>query len=153
MLRAKAKRNTSVLLSLSLLLLLLLPISSLGASAASALIDVTVTTRPGLPVFESATGLARSWRTLAADLRDGDAHRESYFLFSGHTGTHVDAPAHFLADAAADTVDKLDLAALVGAALVVNVPRGANISARVLDALNIAPSVERVIFKTENTDK
>ena len=152
MLRANTKRSTSALLSLSLLLLLLLPIALCGASA-SALIDVTVTTRPGLPVFESATGLPRSWRTLAADPRDGDAFRESSFHFSGHTGTHVDAPAHFLGDAAADTVDKLDLAALVGAALVVDVPRGANISARVLDALNIAPSVERVIFKTENTDK
>lgn len=88
--------------------------------------DITVTTRMGLPVFNSATGLHRYWRSLLADAKDGDEYTESWVNLDAHTGTHVDAPRHFLPDG--PTIEQLDLSALMGPALVVEVPPGSNIT-------------------------
>ena len=69
--------------------------------------------------------------------------------FGAHTGTHVDAPAHFIEGA--NTIDKLPLETLIGPARVVRVPD---------EALEIDPAfltncdlegVERVIFHTRNS--
>ncbi|GAY33459.1 hypothetical protein CUMW_285590, partial [Citrus unshiu] len=75
--------------------------------------------------------------------------------FTTHTGTHVDAPGHFFDhyfDAGFD-VDSLDLDVLNGPGLLVDVPRDKNLTAEVLESLNIPKGVRRVLFRTLNTDR
>ncbi len=68
-----------------------------------------------------------------------------------HTGTHVDAPCHFIRGGA--SVDSLDLDVLVGPALLVHAPEADTLSAAVLEQLSIPPGVQRVLFHTRNSDR
>ncbi|MCY2929377.1 MAG: cyclase family protein [Planctomycetota bacterium] len=83
------------------------------------------------------------------DLAAGDEATVTAITFSAHTGTHVDAPNHFIAGAPG--VDSLDLSVLIGPAVVVDTGDAGAISARVLAALDIPHGSTRVIFRTANT--
>ncbi len=67
-----------------------------------------------------------------------------------HTGTHVDAPYHFLMDGKG--VDQLDLNILIGPAVVFDIGEQATvIDVNVLKSLDIPVGTERVLFKTRNS--
>jgi len=93
------------------------------------------------------------FRHLAEDMRKGHNSFSSWLSLGAHTATHIDSPAHFLADQyeAGNTVDKIPLRHLMGRALVVGVPFGRNITADVLASLDIPDDCERLLFKTDNT--
>jgi arylformamidase len=70
---------------------------------------------------------------------------------SVHTGTHVDAPHHFLNNDL--TVETLPLDILTGPVLVVQFPDDLDlITAEALDAAEIPSGVERLLFRTRNSD-
>ena len=110
--------------------------------------DVSVPVRPGMVVYEGdpPTLLER-----VASLSDGDVVNLSRVSFSAHAGTHVDAPLHFLEGAPA--VEALPLEVLVGHAHVIDATgvTGA-IDAAALEALELPGDVERIVFKTTNSD-
>ena len=81
----------------------------------------------------------------------GDTATVSRVTMSVHTGTHVDAPAHFIPGGAG--VDALDLNVLVGPALVVDTLENNTLSAKVLRGLLIPPGAERVLFRTRNSER
>lgn len=81
----------------------------------------------------------------------GDLATVTRLDLGAHTGTHVDAPAHFVPDGAG--VDSLDLSVLVGEALVVYVPDVQAITAGVLAQLDIPTGTERILFRTRNSDR
>lgn len=83
------------------------------------------------------------------DLAQGNESTVTAITFSAHTGTHVDAPNHFIAGAPG--VDSLDLSVLVGPAVVVDTGEAAAISAQILAGLDIPSGCTRVIFRTANT--
>ena len=68
-----------------------------------------------------------------------------------HTGTHVDAPAHFVEGGAG--VDSLDLDTLWGPALVVEELEADCLTADVIEKLSIPPGTERVLFHTRNSGR
>jgi arylformamidase len=67
-----------------------------------------------------------------------------------HTGTHVDAPCHFILGGTG--VDTLDLNVLVGPALVVEALGAAVVTAETLAGLPIPAGSERVLLRTRNSD-
>ena len=68
-----------------------------------------------------------------------------------HTGTHVDAPFHFIRDGR--TVESLSLSVLTGPARVVRIPQEATaISAEVLERARIPAQTKRLLFRTSNSD-
>src|SRR6058998_1865367 len=79
--------------------------------------DISVAIAPGeTPVFPGDPGIeVASFHAIAR----GDAANVSKLSFGAHTGTHVDAPAHFIEGAPG--VRSLPLDALMGEALVVEV--------------------------------
>jgi len=81
----------------------------------------------------------------------GDAATVTRLDMGAHTGTHVDAPAHFIPGGSG--VDALDLDVLVGPALVVHALEVDALSADALDGLQIPPGTERVLFRTRNSDR
>jgi arylformamidase len=89
--------------------------------------------------------------TQPAHLGRGDMLTMTHLDMGAHTGTHVDAPAHFIAGGPG--VDAIDLNVLVGPALVVHVPEVNALSARVLEKLSIPLGTERVLFRTRNSDQ
>ncbi|CAA7019932.1 unnamed protein product [Microthlaspi erraticum] len=116
--------------------------------------DISHRYTTGMPAWESTKGMVNFLR-LAASMKNGSVANVSEMKFSVHAGTHIDAPGHFIDkyyDAGFDS-DSLDLRVLNGPALLVDVPRNKNITAEVMESLNIPKGVRRVLFRTENTDK
>jgi arylformamidase len=67
-----------------------------------------------------------------------------------HTGTHVDAPFHFIFNGKG--IDELDLNTLVGQVLVVEIREKVNvINQAVIESLEIPPGTQRILFKTQNS--
>lgn len=75
-------------------------------------IDITLTVQAGMPVWESSKGLQKNWRTLFQSIAEGDVVNQSWLNLDAHTGTHIDAPAHFLCGGS--TIEQLDLDGLIG---------------------------------------
>ncbi len=112
------------------------------------IIDVTLDITPNIPVWpgQEKVTLERHQK-----IEEGAHANVSYFGASVHTGTHVDAPYHFLPEG--NTVENLPLDVLVGAVQVVQIPSNALVINRdVIDSLKIEPVVERILFKTTNSD-
>ncbi len=108
--------------------------------------DVTVPIRAGMPIYEGDPGVnVEAWSALAR----GDSANVSFLHFGAHTGTHVDAPAHFIEGAR--KIDALSLKVLIGPARVVRVPDEVNeIDSDFLAGCDLN-SVERVLFHTRNS--
>jgi len=103
-------------------------------------ISETLVTWPGDP----AVRISRVF-----DLAGGDQATVSQICMGVHTGTHIDAPAHFIPDG--DTIDKIDPAILIGRALIVDVGDVNAITAEVLEKLSVPPAVERLLFRTRSS--
>jgi arylformamidase len=82
------------------------------------------------------------------DLQRGDRETLSQLSLSVHTGTHVDAPIHFIRNAAG--VDRLPIDALIGAARVIDVPDAEEVTSGHLMSQEIAPG-ERILLRTRNS--
>ncbi len=80
----------------------------------------------------------------------GDAAMVSRIDMGAHTGTHIDAPLHFIEDGI--SVEALDLKRLIGPALVLHVPNADALSATLLETLAIPPQTKRVLFRTRNSN-
>jgi len=80
----------------------------------------------------------------AADNPDGDRPE---LELGAHTGTHLDAPAHFVPGGA--TLDRIDVARFCCPALVIDAPGCSILPVSVLDGQDIRPG-DAVLFKTDN---
>lgn len=86
-----------------------------------------------------------NWSSLA---HGGEAN-VSVLCFSAHTGTHVDAPAHFIEGA--KKVELLDLEVLIGEAQVIEVPDEMLTIDEEFVAANCPSETKRILFKTRNS--
>lgn len=110
-------------------------------------IDVTVTMTEGMPVWpgETTFELKRDKK-----IEDGANANVSRLVMSVHTGTHVDAPFHFLSSG--DTVENLPLNVLIGKALVIEIDEDVSeITREILESVGLTDGYERVLFKTRNS--
>jgi arylformamidase len=108
--------------------------------------DVSVPLSVATPTYPGDPGIEiEDWRTLAK----GDAANVSFVHFGAHSGTHVDAPAHFIEGGA--KVESLSLESLIGAAEVVEVPDAVRVIDEDFVATNCGRNHERVLFKTRNS--
>jgi arylformamidase len=111
-----------------------------------AIYDITVPIRADMPVYEGDPNVdIAAWSALA----NGDSSNVSFLHFGAHTGTHVDAPAHFIKDAG--RIDALALESLIGPARVVRVPDDVNEIGPEFLAQCDLDRVERLIFHTRNS--
>lgn len=106
------------------------------------MIDVSVPIREGMVTYPGDP-VVRMER--AAAIAKGDVVNLTRMDFGLHSGTHVDAPVHFIDGASG--VDSVPLEALVGPCEVVEVPDLSR------DSVARAPDgAERVLFKTPNSE-
>ena len=108
--------------------------------------DVTVPLSNELPTYPGDPGIEiGNWRALA----NGDSANVSVVSFGAHTGTHVDAPAHFIEGAS--KVESMLLDVLIGEALVVEVPEDVVTIDEAFVTANVPAGTTRVLFKTRNS--
>ena len=90
----------------------------IASTAASGWIDATATLDPAsTPVYEGDAPLKFEF---LHDMRKGEGFTLSKFSMGAHSGTHVDAPMHFIRDGA--PVDRVAIDRLIGPARVIEIP-------------------------------
>jgi len=109
--------------------------------------DITLTITPQSIVWPGDPPVIME-RT--SSIASGDNSNVSHIKMSCHTGTHVDAPDHFLNNG--KTVEALSLDLLVGRAYVLHLPDVNLITASVLMQADIPPRTRRLLFKTRNSE-
>ena len=107
--------------------------------------DISVPLRPDMPTYEGEPGPKLDFRKL---LSKGDSATVSVLSLGSHTGTHVDAPSHFIDGA--DSMESLPLDALVGPVYVAEFGGNTHITAADLDSIAIPADCQRLLFKTRN---
>jgi GntP family gluconate:H+ symporter len=110
-------------------------------------VDVTATLDPATtPVY---AGDAPMKFDFLKDMRKGDPLTLSVYSMGAHSGTHIDAPMHFIATGA--SVDQLSLNPLIGAARVIEIADGV----QSIDAAELKQhdwsGVKRVLFRTRSS--
>ena len=107
--------------------------------------DISVPLRPDLPHWPGEQGLVRR---LTSDLMKGDDATVSHLELGAHTGTHIDAPSHFVLDGGG--IETVPLDVLTGVAIVADLT---NIDGPIsADDLKPLPGgIDRLIVKTRNS--
>ena len=107
--------------------------------------DISVPNHPGMLHYGR-----KPEKTMVESIADGDPGNVSRWLIGSHTGTHVDAPAHFVEGAT--TIEDVPLETLVGPAVVLDLTSvtSSEIAPDDLIAAGLDDS-ERVLLKTPNS--
>lgn len=114
-------------------------------SGAGAWLDASVAIDGALPVWPGDPPVAV---TAAASIAEGADANVTRLALGAHTGTHVDAPHHYLHGAA--RVDEMPPGVMIGPGRVVEVPGVRAIGADALAAIGPRPG-ERLLLKTRNS--
>jgi arylformamidase len=115
--------------------------------AARKIFDISVPITTAMPVYkgDAAVILERT-----AEVSRGDPYTLTRIGMSAHTGTHIDAPAHFIPGGR--TIQQLDLDALIGPVRVVDLSAvEREITRRDLQSAERSEQVERILLKTRNS--
>jgi arylformamidase len=108
--------------------------------------DISLPIRPGMIVYAGNPGVELE---RVDSILDGAHANVSRLELGVHTGTHVDAPLHFLEGAPGS--ESLALEPLIGPAAVVDATSAAgDLDAETLERLDIPAGAERVLLKTTN---
>ena len=106
--------------------------------------DISVPLTNEMPTYPGDFGIEiTDWSSLAK----GDSANVTHLNFGAHTGTHVDAPAHFIEGA--PKLETLPLEVLIGRTQVVELPDSCSSIDRQFVLENCRES--RVLFKTRNS--
>lgn len=110
-------------------------------------LDVTATLDPATtPVYE---GDAAMTFTFLKDMRKGDVLTLSAYSLGAHSGTHIDAPMHFVAGGA--SIDKVALEPLIGPARVIDIAD----AVQAIDAAELERhqwrGASRILFRTRSS--
>lgn len=111
----------------------------------SSWIDVSIPLRDGMLHWPGDPPVTI---TRVKDIATGNTANLSLLSMGTHTGTHVDAPAHLLADGKG--IDQADISALVGRVRVIEIRDPDSITVEELTPHRIRRG-ERLLFKTRNS--
>ncbi len=113
----------------------------------SKLLDITIPLVSGIPQWPGSGDFDRR---VAASMERGHGSNVTALRMDVHTGTHIDAPSHMLADGGA--METLPLERFVGPTQVVEIDSSRPaIEAADLENAGIEPGVRRLLFKTSNS--
>jgi arylformamidase len=121
--------------------------SGKASAVKSEWIDISLPLHTGMVFWPGdASGRAEA----IYDVEKGDPSTLWEMTIRSHTGTHIDAPRHFLRGGA--TIDTMPLETVIGPALVIESKDPVSIKAKELEPYNIQ-SGERILFKTQNSER
>ncbi len=112
---------------------------------ASGWIDVTIPVRHGMVHWPGGPVPAVE---LVMDMQKGAAANVTRMAMSVHTGTHMDAMRHFIADG--QTIETMPLDAVIGPARLIEIEDPVAIRREEIEPYDLQPG-DRVLFKTANS--
>lgn len=111
------------------------------------LFDISITTTSEMVTWPSDPGVILK---RVKKIEEGSHSNVSKLEMGVHSGTHMDAPVHFVAGA--KSIDQLPLELLIGEAQVIQFADSVDIlNADRLKKAGLVKGVERVLFKTRNS--
>ena len=110
-------------------------------------IDITLPISPSLTVWPGSLAIRFD---RISDIHNGDPHTDTDIHLSAHTGTHIDAPSHFIRDG--KHLSEFPMEKMLGPALVVEIPAVDVIAGTDLAKLNMPTDTCRLLIKTNNSD-
>lgn len=111
--------------------------------------DISIEISPEMTTWPGAPKTEFSWRRC---MKNGDKSNNSNFFMSSHSGTHVDAPFHFVADG--DSIEKLSLNTMIGEVFVMDLSSKNNLSEISQEDLKEfwpSKNIRRLLLKTKNS--
>jgi len=105
-------------------------------------LDSDLATWPGSPGVLTTSRMS---------IERGDAANVTQLSMDVHSGTHVDAPCHFIDTG--QSIDELGLDPFVGPAVVLDTGPAKEIDGAVLDAAAIPPDTKRLLLRTVNSSQ
>jgi arylformamidase len=111
-----------------------------------AIIDISLSLKPDFPVWPGHPEIRFK---KIQEIGKGSKANVTQIELGAHSGTHLDAPLHFLADGF--DVTGLDLETLIGPALLIDVSDVQVVNAALLETLSIPQDTERLLIKTSNS--
>ena len=109
------------------------------------LIDISVQISPKIPIWpETTTPKIRVIKNV-----EKDGVNVSSISMNVHTGTHIDSPLHFVKNG--KTIEKLNIEALTGRCLVVNLEGVQLITKEIIKRKIDNKIVNKLLFKTDNS--
>lgn len=107
--------------------------------------DISLTIHPGMVVWPGDKGVKSEF---AMSIERGDLYNLSQLQMSAHTGTHVDAPLHFIDRAPG--IDSIEPEILLGKARLFQLPEVEHIDRNILERLDLE-GVTRLLLGTANS--
>lgn len=112
------------------------------------LIDITRTVSSEIAVWPGA----KPFEMIRKKSFDrGDRLTESEVYFNLHTGTHMDAPLHFVKGG--HDIAAVDISKMIGRAQVVEFKEDGPITKSFVDGLEISDGIKKILFKTKNSQQ
>jgi arylformamidase len=109
--------------------------------------DISVGVSPDTPVWP---GDPRIVLKRVSKIEEGANSNVSHFHGSVHSGTHIDAPKHFVQGGVG--VDALPLNIMIGRAYVIDLSKAAVLDADIFEKAGIPPRTKRLLLKTKNSE-
>jgi arylformamidase len=111
------------------------------------IIDISLTLHNDMPTWPTSSGIKL---TRSQSMESGDPSNVSRLDCDVHTGTHIDAPRHFIENGI--TVDQLNLHQLIGPAIVACMPELDAVDASDLESLDLPRDCKRLLLQTRNSE-
>lgn len=108
--------------------------------------DISVPLSQSLPVWPGSMGMRLE---RVCRIENGDKANVSKLTCDVHTGTHIDAPAHFITGG--NTVTQIPLDVLIGEAIVADLTTVSIITPPDLAGLELPPGTKRLLLRTKNS--
>jgi arylformamidase len=112
--------------------------------------DISVPITPNLPVWPGDPAVDLQQVTAIAS---GELANITHLSMSVHTGTHIDAPKHFIDNG--NTIGQIPLEKLVGEVLVMEIDDNVNVISGVVlqshPAIDLLKDTRKVLFRTRNS--
>lgn len=109
-------------------------------------IDISVSLSPELPVWPGGYGFHKHQ---VMSIRNGADANVTRLDFDVHSGTHIDAPLHFLENGF--TTNEITIGECIGVAFVAECTGVDVIGVEMLDKINIPAGTNKILFKTDNS--
>ena len=108
--------------------------------------DISMPLRAGMPVYPGDKAFHME---PLMEMAKGDFANLTSLALGSHSGTHVDAPSHFIEGGR--TIEEMSLSILVGPAHVLELPHLDRITAEDLDGATLPYPCNRLLLKTKNS--
>ena len=108
--------------------------------------DISVPLGRGLPAWPGSIGMRLE---RVCRIENGDKANVSKLTCDVHTGTHIDAPSHFITGG--NTVTQIPLDVLIGEAIVADLTTVSIITPSDLAGLELPPGTKRLLLRTKNS--